>query len=215
MFKDGQCTATFKSRAAIFANGEIAGVDLAVPLKTPLKLASMLGRMREPASLTIIDNQAVIDDGRLRCAFPVIPPVPPAIARDEQLLQCVNSTWTAGLDDLQYLSGVFNVIARRQSDILLSVSDQDGNTVLKSVMEESDGNARLEFDVVVHQPAEPADAVAHRDARVKFRDMGKVIERLTGQRPTIAINSKAVIITEMTENSRHEYFIGRRDVTTP
>ncbi|GGJ36261.1 hypothetical protein CDQ92_10630 [Sphingopyxis bauzanensis] len=215
VIKDGQCTALFRSRAAIFESVEIAGLELAMPLNTPLKLATMLGRLRDPARIAIIENQALIDDGHLRCAFPIAPPSPPAIDRDAQVQQCENSTWTTGLDDLQHIWGVFNVIAGDKSEIDLTVVEEDGDITLRPRMDESGSSGWHKIDLMAPRPPKVSDVVPYRAARVIFRDLSKAIEKITEHRPTISINSSAVIITEIAEKYRRVYFIGRSDITTP
>lgn len=214
VIKDGQCTAQLKSRAAIFDSVEIAGIDLAIQMDTPLKLATMIGRIRDPARLAIIENQALIEGGELRCAFPVLPSKPPAIAREQHIQQSANSTWTVQLHDLQHLWGVLNVFAQANSQIDLTIIEAAGSINLQALMQESDSKASDQIILFKYKTSNMSDELPYRNARILFRDFSKSIEKLSCHQVTISIDSAAVIITEITDKYQREYFIGRSDITT-
>lgn len=212
IFQNGECTAVSLSRAVSFASTKLNTADMTMPLGTPLKLAAMLRRLRDSVRMTVKDDFAVLDDGFLRCAFPVKQSRIPQIDAHKHKADSSNSAAFVNRVDLAYLFSVFSIIAGNESNITLTVRDTNNGTILHAEMREAGESCTHSFSIEACERTPGSETPVYREVRVSFSDLAAALEQLNGDRQSIAFGSKTLQITDLGDDFECTYFIGRNDL---
>lgn len=212
VFEDNLCTSVLGNRAAAYSSDELDNFKLTIPLTTPLKLATMLARLPDPAKMSMAEGVAIIEGGNLRCSFAAKPHAVPQLDVEYHISQCFNSNWNLGIEDLQKMQSALMCVASERSEVSLEVQNDGNEDVLLAHIVEADCSGRTQTPVFKIRPPEGSgDTRNFRAARVLFSDLKKAIDHIVG-RPTLAINDKAVILTDICDGHQRHYFIGNRDI---
>ena len=212
IFQNGECTAVSLSRAVSFASTKLNTPEMTMPLGTPLKLAAMLRRLRDPVRMSVKDGFAVVDDGFLRCAFPAQRLGIPQIDPQKLKADGSNSAAFANREDLIYLLRLFSIVAGAGSNITLTTREQNNDTILDAEMHEAGDSCTHSISIQACERTPGSDTPVHRQARISFSDLAAALEQLNGDRQSIAFGSKTLQIVDKGEDSECTYFIGRNDM---
>ena len=211
VFKDNHCVCVSGTRAAAYSSEALDNLKLTIPLTTPLKLATMLARLPDPATMHMGEGVAIVEAGSLRCSFAAQPHALPQLDLEQHLSRCANSNWNVSIGDLQKMRDEMSCVAREGSEVDLVVQSDGGEDALQARIEEVDCNGRSSrVHLVKNRPPAGPDASDFRAARVLFSELKKAIDRIVGQ-PAFSINDTAVILSDICDGDQRHYFIGNRD----
>lgn len=213
-FEKGVCSALHPSRAVHCASEDLAGLDLSVPLKGAPKLVAMLRRLKDPCRLDFSDGRAVLDDGKMRCAFPADPGASAPFDLQPYLDGSANSAWKVDHAHLSDLSLVCSIVAGRGSNLDITVVDDHSGSCPSAQLEceliGKDGKVKSK-EVSLHICTSDQTAKQRREARIRFRDFAVVVDKLRGPRIGLRIHERAVIFCDEHEGSVVHFLVPRTD----
>lgn len=215
VFKDGECSVVANGRGVCVASSDLDGLDITPYLNTPIKLATMLRRLDHTAQLQVMEGQALVDDGRRRCAFPIAPKTLPSITLASQLSDAGCSKWEVPNDEMHSLGALFSIFATDEPGMEMDLTtDSVGtNSMLRASMAGNAVRGRGYFTVIPCVLPAATQTRAFQKARIKVEDFVQAVAQLRGTHQYVTINSKAVILSDERDNMSYNYLLARTDLS--
>lgn len=212
-FEGGVCAAMQPSRAMHFASEDLAGLSFSVPLNSSPKLVAMTKRMKDPCRLQLDGERALLDDGSLRCCFPVGKMNLPLLNLQDFIDRSANSSWTMDQDPLLKLTLYGSIIASARTSIDLKVVEDSEGSQSRQWLELDlrQPADRVRTKIPLSPDAQDRTVDSHREDCIFFRDLSAAVRRLETPVIGIRVDERAVILRDEVESGICHFIMARVD----